>query len=55
MGVLLATITSLAYDVAEKRGRQIKPVVEQRIRTSLGYNGITGVSSCSATAPVEWQ
>ncbi len=49
------TITSLAHDIAEKRGRKIKPVAEQRIRTSLGYNGITGVSSCSATAPVEWQ
>lgn len=49
------TITSLAYDVAEKRGRHIKPIVEQRIRTSLGRNGLTGMSSCSATAPVEWE
>ena len=48
-------ITSVAYDVAEKRGRRIKPINEQRIRTSLGYNGITGVSACSATAPVEWE
>lgn len=48
-------LTSLAYDLAERRGRKIKPVNEQRIKMSFGRNGVTGITSCSATAPVEWR
>ena len=48
-------LTALAYDLAEKRGRKIRPVEEQRIRMSFGRNGVTGITSCSATVPVEWQ
>lgn len=47
-------LTALAYDLAEKRGRKIKPVNEQRIKMSFGRNGVVGITSCSATAPVEW-
>ncbi len=47
-------LTALAYDLAEKRGRKIQPVNEQRIRTSFGRNGFSGITSCSATAPIAW-
>jgi hypothetical protein len=44
-------LTSIAYDVAEARGRKIEPINEQRIRISFGRNGLSGVTSCSASAP----
>jgi hypothetical protein len=47
-------LTSLAYELAEKRGRKIVAVNEQRIKMSFGRNGLTGITSCSAAAPVEW-
>lgn len=47
-------LTSTAYDVAEKRGRQIEPVNEQRIKFSMGRNGFTGITSCEASVPVKW-
>ena len=43
---------SLAYDIAERRGKSIKPVNEQRIRKSMGRNGITGITSWSGTVKV---
>jgi hypothetical protein len=46
--------TSLAYDLADQRGRKIVPINEQRIKMSFGRNGFSGTTSCSATAPVEW-
>ena len=48
------TLTSLAHEIGEKRGRTIKPIDEQRVRISLGRNGLTGMTSCSATAPIDW-
>ncbi len=47
-------LTALAHEIAEKRGRQIKPIDTQRIRMSFGRNGVTGITSCSATAPADW-
>lgn len=47
-------LTATAYDVADKRGRKIEPVNEQRIRMSMGRNGFTGITSCEASAPVTW-
>ena len=49
-----SALTSLAHDLADKRGRKISPVNEQRIKISFGRNGVSGVTSCSATAPIEW-
>ena len=49
-----AMLTSLAHEMAEARGRKIQPVNEQRIRLSMGRNGVTGITSCSATAPVDF-
>jgi hypothetical protein len=47
-------LTSLAWELAEKQGRKIDPINEQRIRLSLGRNGLSGSSLCSATAPVRF-
>ena len=47
-------LTAHAFDVAEKRGRKIEPINEQRIRISMGRNGLTGITSCEASAPVSW-
>lgn len=47
-------LTATAYDVADKRGRKIEPVNEQRIRLSMGRNGLTGGTSCEASVPVVW-
>jgi hypothetical protein len=47
-------LTSLAYDIAEQRGRKIERIEEQRIKISFGRNGLTGITSCTASSPVEW-
>lgn len=47
-------LTATAYEVADKRGRKIEPINEQRIRLSMGRNGFTGITSCEASAPIAW-
>jgi hypothetical protein len=49
-----SALTSIAWDIAEKRGKKIAPINEQRIRLSMGRNGLSGVTSCSASAPIDW-
>ena len=36
------------------KGKKIKQLDEQRIRLSFGRNGLTGVTSCLASAIAEW-
>ena len=50
-----SALTSIAHEHADKQGRKIQPINEQRIRISMGRNGFTGITSCSATALAEWQ
>lgn len=50
----IRALTATAYDVAEKRGRKIEPVNEQRIKVSMGRNGLAGTTSCEASVPVAW-
>jgi hypothetical protein len=50
-----SAVTALAFEQADKQGRKIKPLNEQRIRISMGRNGLTGMTSCSALAIAEWQ
>ena len=50
-----SAITAIAYEHAEKQGRKLLPLNEQRIRISLGRNTFTGVTSCSALAIAQWQ
>jgi len=45
----------IAWEHADKVGRQIAPVNEQRVRLSMGRNGLTGITSCQATAIVNWK
>lgn len=50
-----SALTSLAYDIADRRGKKIAPINEQRIRLSTGRNGLAGTTSCQAGTVVEWQ
>jgi hypothetical protein len=50
-----SALTSIAYEHAEKQEKRIQPINEQRIRISMGRNGFTGITSCSATAIAEWE
>lgn len=47
--------TAIAYEIAETKGRKIKPINEQRIKVSTGRNGLSGKTSCLAVAIVEWE
>ena len=47
-------VTAIVHEHAEKIGRKIHPLNEQRVRISMGRNGLTGITSCSATAVAEW-
>lgn len=49
-----AALTAVAYDVAEHQGKRIAPLNEQRIRISMGRNEFSGITSCSASVPVDW-
>jgi hypothetical protein len=46
--------TAISWEYAEKKGRKILPLNEQRIRISMGRNGLSGITSCQASAVVEW-
>ncbi len=50
-----SALTSIAYEQADKQGRKINPLNEQRIRISMGRNGLSGITSCSASVVAEWQ
>ncbi len=50
-----AALKALAWDIAEKRGKKIEPVNDQRIRVSMGRNGFSGITSCEASVPVQWK
>jgi hypothetical protein len=49
-----AQLLAAAHEVAERKGRRIEQVNEQRIQISTGRNGLTGITSCEASAPVRW-
>ena len=50
-----SALTSIAWEVAEKKGRKIDPINEQRIRISMGRNGFSGITSCQAFAVAKWK
>lgn len=50
-----SALMAIAYEHADKQGRKIRQINEQRVRISMGRNGLTGITSCSALAVVEWQ
>ena len=47
-------LTSIAWEHADKTGKVIEPINEQRIRISMGRNGLSGITSCQASAKAEW-
>ena len=47
-------VNFIANEVAEKQGKKILDIPEQKIMTSMGRNGLTGITSCQATANVKW-
>ncbi len=48
-------LTSIAFEQADKQGKEIAPINEQTIRLSMGRNGISGITSCSAFATAKWK
>jgi hypothetical protein len=48
-------LTAIAWEHADNEGREIEPVNEQRIRISMGRNGLTGITSCQANAVAKWK
>lgn len=50
-----SALTSIAWEVADKKGKQIDPINEQRIRISMGRNGLSGITSCQAFAAAKWK
>lgn len=48
-------LTSIAHEHAAKAGREIDQINEQTIRLSMGRNGLSGITSCSASAPAKWK
>jgi hypothetical protein len=48
-------LTSIAFEQAEKQGKEINPINEQAIRLSMGRNGMSGITSCSAFATAKWK
>lgn len=47
-------LTAIAWEHADNQGKKIEPVNEQRIRISMGRNGISGITSCQANTIVKW-
>ena len=54
-GACKSALTAIAHEHAEKQGRKVEPIDEQRIRISTGRNIVTGITSCSASAIAVWQ
>ena len=48
-------LTAIAWEHSDKIGKPIKQINEQRIRISMGRNGLTGITSCQAFAIAEWK
>lgn len=48
-------LTAIAYEYAENNGREIEPINEQRIRISMGRNGLSGITSCQANGIVKYK
>lgn len=47
-------LLSLAHEIAEERGRHLASINEQRIRKSMGRNGVTGITSWSGMLKVKF-
>lgn len=50
-----SALTSIAWEYAEKKGKELDPINEQRIRISMGRNGLSGITSCQAYAVAKYK
>ncbi len=48
-------LINLAHDLAERRGRSIEPIDEQRVRLSAGRNIGSGMTLCAAQTGVRYR
>lgn len=48
-------LTAIAWEHSDSVGKEIEPINEQRIRISMGRNGLSGITSCEANASVKWK
>ena len=50
-----SSLTAIAHDYALNKNKKIMPINDQMIRISMGRNGVSGITSCSATVKVQYQ
>lgn len=50
-----SALTSTAYEIADARGKKIELINEQRIKMSMGRNGVSGITSWTGTVKVFYQ
>lgn len=50
-----SAMMSLAYELADKRGKKLQPIEEQRVKMSTGRNGLSGNSFWGGTVRVFYQ
>lgn len=50
-----SAVMSAAYDYADSIDKDIETINEQRIKISTGRNALLGMTSCSASVPVEYR
>lgn len=48
-------LLALAYEHADAEGRTLEPINEQRIRVSMGRNGLAGITTCRAHGVAKWK
>ncbi len=50
-----SNLMALAWEIADRKSKKIQPINEQRIKISMGRNGLSGITSCQATAIAKWE
>jgi len=50
-----SALLSKAYEIADARGKKIAPINEQRIKMSMGRNGLLGITSWTGTVSVFYE
>lgn len=48
-------LLALAYEHADAAGRSLEPINEQRVRVSMGRNGLAGTTTCRAHGVAKWK
>lgn len=54
-GACKSQLLALAYEHADSVGKPIEPINEQRIRVSMGRNGLAGITTCRAYGVAKWK